>query len=67
MSKSIKVSDEVYHRLMGMLTVRETFSQVIERLLEVYYKIESVSSTLGASHYLKRERDGTEVGKSRTH
>lgn len=35
MSKSIKVSDEVYHELLRLQRTRETFSDIVARLLRV--------------------------------
>ena len=39
MSKSIKVSDEVYNQLLAFQDKRETFSQAIERLLALIEKM----------------------------
>ena len=55
MSRSIKVSDEVYQELIAMLQARESFSQVIERMLKVYRTIKDVSEGLAPSHYLNRK------------
>jgi hypothetical protein len=55
MSKQIRVSDPTYLRLETVREKRETFSQVIDRLLEVYLQIKNIKDTLGPSHYL-RER-----------
>ena len=35
MSKSIKISEEVYKRILQFADKRETFSQAIERLLDI--------------------------------
>jgi len=56
MSKVIKVSDEVYNQLDGLKSRRETFSEVVERLLKVYDTIWDVSEALGPGHYLKERR-----------
>jgi hypothetical protein len=40
---------------------RETFDDVVVRLLEVYLTIKGVSDTLGPNHYLKREKTRQEV------
>lgn len=53
MSKSIKVSDQVYNRLLELLKPRETFSEVIQRVLKVYDTVSNVSDILGPSHYLQ--------------
>lgn len=60
MSHSIKVSDGVYITLEAIRGKRETFSQVVERLIRVYASLKDVSETLGPSHYLK-ERPREEV------
>jgi len=39
MSKTIKLEDQVYDRLEQLREKRETFSQVVERLLETYFKL----------------------------
>jgi len=59
MSKSIKVTDEVYLALEAIREKRETFSEAIERLLRVYDTIKGVSEP---SHYLKSPQPrGTEI------
>lgn len=60
MSHLIRVSDEVYVELVELLERRESFGKVIERLVRVYKTLDSVSRTLGPSHYLK-ERPKEEV------
>lgn len=52
MSKSIKVSDEVYNDLLKMQQPRETLSEIIKRLIRVYATLFSIKETLGPSHYL---------------
>ncbi len=52
MSKQIRVSDPTYLRLESVREKRETFSMVIDRLLEVYLQIKNIKDTLGPSHYL---------------
>lgn len=39
MSRTIKVSDGVYIGLLGITEKKETFSQVIERLIKFYISI----------------------------
>ena len=53
MSKSIKVTEPLYHELIGYMKPRESFSDVIERVLKVYRTVSDVSEILGPSHYLK--------------
>ena len=60
MSKSIKVTEEVYKDLLEMQRPRETFSEEIERLLRVYRTLFEVRETLGPSHHLM-ERPRKEV------
>jgi len=52
MSKTIKVEDKVYHRLDELREKRETFSEVIQRLLDLHVMLTDVSKVLGPSHYL---------------
>ncbi len=54
MSKTIRVEEDVYRQLEELRDWKETFSQVIGRLLKVYTVIEKVSDTLGPGHYLKQ-------------
>jgi len=54
MSKPIKVSEDTYQELVGLLMPRETFDGVIKRILQVYKTISNVSDILGPSHYLQR-------------
>lgn len=42
MSKSIKVSEDTYQMLLGFMRPRETFSELIARLLTVYVLMEKV-------------------------
>lgn len=56
MSKTIRVSDQTYQALEGILAPRETFNEVILRILKVYQQMRTVSDSLGAGHYLKREK-----------
>lgn len=61
MSKAIKLQDRTYHRLEEVQEKKETFSQAIDRLLDLYTMMSDVSSTLGPSHLLK-ERPNKEEG-----
>lgn len=60
MSKTIRVEKEVYDRLNKIRDWKETFSEVIERLLKVYETIHGMSEILGPAHYLK-ERPPTDA------
>jgi len=61
MSKTIRISEEVYQEIERLLEPRETFSQVINRVLKVYRTIRDVSDGLPASHYLKSSRPPSET------
>jgi len=63
MSKSIKIKDSLYDRLVEIMDKRETFSDVLTRVLRVYDTVSSVRDTLGPHHYLMGGRDsfGREV------
>ena len=54
MSKTIWLTDGCYIALDAMREKRETFSQVVERLIRVYATLFEVSETLGPGHYLKK-------------
>lgn len=60
MSKTIRVSDEVYYRIQALQAPRETVGQVIDRCLSTVEAIKGVKDILGPSHYL-RERPKEEV------
>lgn len=53
MSKTIRVRNQVYNELEELRDKRETFSEVILRLIKLYITMQSVSGNLGPSHYLK--------------
>ena len=55
MSKSIKVSEEVYQELVKEQRPRETFNEEIERFLRVYKTLFNVVETLGPSHSLMQK------------
>ena len=46
MSKSIKISEEVYNKLLQFQDKRETFSQAIERLLSLMEKMGELRNIL---------------------
>ena len=52
-SKTIKVSEVNHNRLVALMRPRESFDEVITRLLDLYEMMTSVSETLGPSHYLR--------------
>lgn len=57
MSKTIKLENKTYHRLEEVREKRETFSQAVERLLDLFAKMSDVSRTLGPSHFLKENQN----------
>ena len=66
MSKTIRVDDQVYNELEELRGKRETFSQVIERLLAIVRPLRQASEILGPSHYLK-ERPKEEASHEVSH
>jgi len=61
LSKAIKVDEKVYERLEELRDWKETFSEVIERLLKVYDTIYTGRDSLGPAHFV-RERPPTGAG-----
>ena len=55
MGKTIRVEDETYEDLEKLILHRETFNNVIQRLLKVYHTLSEVSVILGPGHFLKSE------------
>jgi len=60
MSKLIRVTDGVYITLDAIREKRETFSEVVERVIKAYLVIQGIRDGLPASHYLQ-ERPKEEV------
>uniref|UniRef100_A0A6M3Y2E4 Antitoxin n=1 Tax=viral metagenome TaxID=1070528 RepID=A0A6M3Y2E4_9ZZZZ len=50
MSRSIKVKEETYDRLILKMEAQETFDKVVRRLLNVHDQISMVRDTLGPQH-----------------
>jgi len=61
MSKTIKLLNNTYHRLEAVREKRETFSQAVDRLMDLFTMMGDVSKTLGPSHHLQ-ERPRNEKG-----
>jgi hypothetical protein len=59
MSKTIRVQDDIYEQLEKIRDWKETFSQVLGRLLKVYKTIYTIRDILGPGHYLMKH--GTET------
>ena len=53
MSRSIKVSDQVFKELQELQEPRDTYSEVIARLIKITKELRGVSAILGPSHYHK--------------
>ena len=60
MMHSIKVSDKNYNRLRELQGPRETYNDVVGRLVFIRDTIAAVGDTLGPSHYLMRRPDSVE-------
>lgn len=61
MSKRIAIRDDQYKRLQEIQEPRETYADVLERLLKVFSTVSDVRDTLGPHHYLaQRPRVGVE-------
>ena len=58
MSRSIKVSDDLYEKLLDLMRPRDTFADVIRRALKVYEVIFEIQQTLGPGHYLAQRPEG---------
>lgn len=52
-TKIIKLHDDTYDNLDAIREKRESFNDTVERLIDLYSKIETASQILGPSHYLK--------------
>ncbi len=61
MSKQIRLSDPTYLRLETIREKRETFSMVIDKLIDTYIIIEKRFEAMRSSHYLM-ERPPKEKG-----
>ena len=65
MSKSIKVSEEVYNKLLAFQDKRETFSQAIERLLTLMEKMGELRNILeGGMRFSEWQKEQREQEKA---
>lgn len=65
MSKSIKVSDEVYRELLLIQRPRETFSEIIGRLLKVSDLFAKAEPILRGQHdFLEEQRRRADAEKA---
>jgi len=46
MSKTIKLEDKVYNKLTGLMRPKETYSQVVERILMMFDKLGELKDVL---------------------
>lgn len=60
MSKQIRLTDGVYIVLDSLREKRETFSEVVERIIKTHVLVAGIRDGLPASHYLQ-ERPKQEV------
>ena len=60
MSKQIRLTDGVYIALDALRDKRESFSEVVERIIKTYILLAGIRDGLPASHYLQ-ERPKEEV------
>lgn len=67
MSHSVKVSDQVYTNLLRLQGPRETFSEVIGRMIFIRDTIASIGDTLGPAHYLMRIPEKPQETKEAAH
>ena len=68
MSKTIKLDDQVYQKLDELREKRETFSEVVQRLLDLHLMLTDVTKALGPGHYLhdvKAYRENQEAAAKR--
>ena len=61
MSKTIKLDDVVYDKLTGLMRPKETYSQVVERVLMMFDKLGDLRNVLeGAIEYRKGQAERLE-------
>ena len=64
MSKTIKLDDTVYNKLTGLMRPKETYSQVVERILLMFDKLGELKNVLeGAIEYRKGQMERLEQQK----
>lgn len=58
MSKTIRLEDQVYEKLTGLMRPKETYSQVVERVLTLFDRMGELRDVLeGAVEYRKHQND----------
>jgi len=55
MRKTIKVDEQTYKDLDEIRDKRETFDEVVKRVIAVFKQIQQLSDDLGPGHYLKSD------------
>lgn len=63
MKKSIKVSEDVYHALIDLQRPRETFSDVVQRLLDVHAGVQQLIKVMDDVPAYKLWKAQQEAGK----
>ncbi len=61
MSRSIKITDEVYQRIQRLQGPRESYSEVIARTLDAYETIQGIKDNIPATHFLQERPEKEEV------
>jgi predicted CopG family antitoxin len=60
-SKTIKLEDKVYDKLTGLMGPKETYSQVVERILKLFDKMGDLKDILeGAIAFRKGQQERLE-------
>lgn len=58
MSRTIKLEDSVYNTLTGLMGPKETYSQVVERILTLFDKMGELRNVLeGAARYRQEQKE----------
>jgi len=55
MSKTIRVDEQTYNDLDNIRDKRETFDEVIKRVIGVFKQLQRMTDDLGPGHYLKSD------------
>jgi len=67
MSKTIKIEDKVYQKLDEIRGKRETFSQVVERLLTIREGLAGIGTLLNLGHFQYRPESDVERDEAAPH
>ena len=58
MSKTIKLEDRVYDRLTGLLLPKQSYSQTVERVLDLFSKVSEFQSFIEGQIAFKNHQKG---------